>query len=53
MSFDGLDEKEWTTFGADEIQAVELAVKYMEDRLRRLSKKYDLFFDDGEPYFDD
>jgi hypothetical protein len=53
MSFDGLNEKEWVTYGADEVQAVELAIQHMEDHLRRLSKKYDLYFDDGEPYFED
>lgn len=53
ISFDGLEHKEWTSYGADEVQAIELAVKDMEDMLRRLSKIYDLYFDDGEPYFDD
>jgi len=53
ISFDGLEEKEMTVYGADAVQAIELAVQDMEHYLRRLSKKYDLFFDDGEPYFDD
>jgi hypothetical protein len=51
ISFDGLAEKEMTVHGADSVQAIELAVQDMEQYLRRLSKKYDLFFDDGEPNF--
>ena len=53
ISFDGLPEKEMTVHGADSVQAIELAVGSMEDYLRRLSKKYDFYFDDGEPYFED
>jgi hypothetical protein len=53
ISFDGLEEKQMTVHGADAVQALELAVQDMEHYLRRLSKKYDLFFDDGEPYFED
>ena len=54
ISFDGLQEKEMTVYGADAIQALELAIQDIEHYLRRLSKnKYDFFFDDGEPYFDD
>jgi hypothetical protein len=53
ISFDGLEEKEMTVHGADAVQAIELAVQDMEHYLRRLSKKYGLFFDDGEPYFDE
>ena len=53
ISFDGLQEKEMTVYGADAVQAIELAVQDMEHYLRRLSKKYDFYFDDGEPYFED
>ena len=53
VSFDGLDEKAEKVHGADTIQALELAVGAMEAYLRRLRKKYDFFFEDGEPYFED
>ncbi|WP_154584901.1 hypothetical protein [Burkholderia pseudomallei] len=53
ISFDGLPEKEMTVYGADAVQALELAVQDMEHYLLRLSKKYDFYFDDGEPYFED
>ena len=53
VSFDGLPEKEEKVHGADTIQAIELAVGAMESYLHRLRKKYDFFFDDGEPYFED
>ncbi|CFL01823.1 hypothetical protein [Burkholderia pseudomallei] len=52
ISFDGLPEKEMTVYGADSVQALELAVQDMEHYLLRLSKKYDFYFDDGEPYFE-
>ena len=52
VSFDGLLEKEHVVIGGDTFQALELAVGSAESTLRRLSKKYDLYFD-GEPYFDD
>ncbi|CAJ9896833.1 Uncharacterised protein [Burkholderia pseudomallei] len=42
-----------TVYGADAVQALELAVQDMEHYLLRLSKKYDFYFDDGEPYFED
>lgn len=53
ISFDGLDEKEMTVHSADAIQAVELAVQDVEHYLRRLSKKYEFYFHDGDPYFED
>ena len=52
ISFDGLAEKEHTVMGADSMQALELALGSAEDYLRRLSKKYDFYFE-GDPYFDD
>ena len=39
-------------YGADAIQALQLATD-IEPALRRLSKKYDFYFSDGEPYFDE
>ncbi|GLQ95251.1 hypothetical protein [Dyella acidisoli] len=53
ISFEGLPERELTVHGADSVQAIELAVSAMEAYLRRLSKKYDFYFEDGEPYFED
>ena len=52
VSFDGLAEKEHTVMGADTMQALELAVGFVQSYLKRLSKKYD-FFLEGDPYFDD
>jgi hypothetical protein len=49
---DGLPEKILdTTYGADSIQALQLAVN-VEGILKQLSKKYDLYFPSGERYFD-
>lgn len=49
---DGL-EKEYhhDVYGVDEIQAINIASN-VEPFLERLSKKYDLFWLSGEPYFD-
>jgi hypothetical protein len=52
VSFDGLPEKEHAVIGGDTFQALELAVGSAESTLRRLSKKYDFYFE-GEPYFED
>jgi len=41
-----------TTYGADSIQALQLASN-VDPILRRVSKNYDLFFSDGEPYFEE
>lgn len=41
-----------TSYGADLIQALQLASD-VDPILRRVSKTYDLFFGDGEPYFED
>ncbi|MCW0161131.1 hypothetical protein OIV56_00155 [Burkholderia pseudomallei] len=53
VSFDGLPEKAMTVHGADTIQALELAISAADRYLRRLSKKYDFYFDDGDPYFEE
>ena len=53
ISFDGLDEKEMTVYGADTIQALAIAVDALEKYLHRLSRKYDFYFETGEPYFED
>ena len=38
-------------YGIDSVQALNLATN-LEPFLHRLSKKYDLFWDSGDPYFD-
>ena len=53
IGFEGLDEKEMVVYGADTIQALAIAVESLEKYLRRLSKKYDFYFETGEPYFED
>jgi hypothetical protein len=40
-----------TIYGADSLQALQLGSN-IDPILKKLSKKYDLFFEDGEPYFD-
>ena len=50
--FDGLPEFELTVHGVDRIQALELAAD-VDPVLRGLNRrKYDFFWDDGEPYFE-
>jgi hypothetical protein len=39
-------------YGADLLQALQLAAN-VEPMLKRLSRKYDLYFQTGEPYFED
>jgi hypothetical protein len=41
-----------TCFGADPIQALQLAAD-VDANLRMFNKKYEFFFPDGEPYFED
>ena len=48
--FEGRNSHE--TYGVDTLQALNLAAD-VEPHLKRLGKKYDLYFADGEPYFDD
>ncbi len=47
----GLDEKYPTVYGADSLQAVNLASN-MEPFLERLQKRYDIYWVDGNPYFE-
>lgn len=49
--FDGLDEIGDTKHGMDSVQALNIATN-LEPLLHRLSKVYDLFWEDREPYFD-
>jgi hypothetical protein len=52
VDFAGLDEDHsHEAYGADSLQALQLAVN-VERVLETLSKKYDLFFPSGEPYFE-
>jgi hypothetical protein len=53
IGFEGLDERDMVVYGADTIQALAIAVDSLEKYLRRLSKKYDFYFETGEPYFED
>ena len=59
VEFDGLPEgarqalgADSTAFGADSIQALQLAVD-IDRVLRRLSTHYDFYFPTGEAYFDE
>jgi hypothetical protein len=53
VEIEGLDEKYLEeVYGADSLQAVNMASN-VESFLKRLQKKYDLFWLSGEPYFDD
>jgi len=47
----GMDEAHHEIYGADALQAIELASSSVEPFLRRLYKKYDLFYPSGDPYF--
>jgi len=50
VRLEGLDEEGENIFGADSLQAVNLASN-VEAFLERLQQKYDLFWLSGEPYF--
>jgi hypothetical protein len=53
FEFEGIpDVKPNETFGADSIQALQLAVD-VDRVLRRLSEHYDFYFPTGEAYFDE
>ncbi|MCQ4166662.1 hypothetical protein [Tahibacter harae] len=52
IGFSGLPEKEIVVYGADKIQALEFAVD-IDPYLRGLSRKYDFFWENGDPYFDE
>lgn len=52
IEFDGIPEKDVDVFGADTLQALNLATD-VEGYLKGLQKKYDLFWLSGEPYFDE
>lgn len=53
VEFDGIaDETLGNTYGADSLQALQLAVD-IEPVLKRPSKRYDFFSPSGEGYFDE
>ncbi|MEG7522071.1 MAG: hypothetical protein M3H12_03105 [Chromatiales bacterium] len=53
IEFEGLPRKftEEASYGVDSIQALALATD-LDSCLKRLNKKYDLFWPCGDPYFD-
>jgi hypothetical protein len=53
VEFDGIpDETQGYTYGADSLQALQLAAD-IEPVLKRLSERYDFYFPTGEGYFDE
>jgi hypothetical protein len=52
VQLEGLDEEGANIYGADSLQAVNLASN-VEAFLKRLQQKYDIFWLSGEPYFDE
>ena len=52
LRLEGIDEEGEKLYGADSLQAVNLASN-VEAFLKRLQEKYDLFWLSGEPYFED
>jgi len=53
IEYDGLgtDYYDHVVYGADTLQAIQLASN-IEPCLKGISKKYDLYFETGEPYFE-
>ena len=52
IGIEGIPEKYSDVYGIDAIQALHMACN-LDPFLRRISKKYNLYYLDGEPYFDD
>lgn len=52
VEYDGISHRLETAYGADTVQALEIALGF-DKTLRRLSQKYVFFFETGEPYFED
>jgi len=49
--YEGLEEANvGDVYGADEVQAIELAVAGIDSNLGRLRNKYEFYFESGEPY---
>jgi hypothetical protein len=51
VEIEGLDETYSEVYGADALQAINIASN-VEPFLKRLQKKYDLYWSSGEPYFE-
>jgi len=51
LEFEGMNEVNEIVYGADLIQALQLAVD-IEPLIKSLSKKYNFYFPSGEPYFE-
>lgn len=51
VQVDGIDENYTEVYGADSIQALNLATN-LEPFLKRMQKKYDLYWSSGDPYFE-
>lgn len=51
IEIEGLPEKEHDLYGVDSVQALNLATN-LEPMLERLQKKYDLYWPNGEEYFE-
>ena len=52
VEFEGSNEHSFDVFGADSLQAVNLASN-IEGVIERLSDRYDFYWATGEPYFDE
>jgi hypothetical protein len=53
VKFDGItDETQGDTYGADSLQALQLAID-IDPILKRLSERYDFYFPTGETYFEE
>ena len=53
VKFDGItDETQGDTYGADSLQALQLAIN-IDPVLKRLSERYDFYFPTGETYFEE
>ncbi len=52
ISIEGINEPGFTVYGMDSVQAINIATN-LEPFIKRLSKKYDIYWVDHEPYFDE
>ncbi len=52
VEFEGLSELNYEVFGVDKLHALTLAVD-IDPYIRNLTAKYDFYWLDGAPYFDD
>lgn len=52
IEFDGLPQKTISVYGADTLQALQMAVD-IDPYLRGLSRTYEFFYDNGDAYLDD